>query len=109
MLKDNKVADALSRRPMSHAVSMSYHTDSTLKDLYSINEDFKDIWNRLQNGDLVASYVIKEGFLMIQTRLCVTKDLRPKVMDECHDPPNMGHRGSLTTTQAFQSTSIGQA
>ena len=75
---------------------------TTLKDLYASDEDFQIIWNQLQHGDLVPSYVIKEGFLFMQNKLCVTKELRTKVMEECHVPPFMGHRGILTTTQAME-------
>ena len=101
--KQNKVADALSRRPQINAISTAYHTDlTTLKDLYATDEDFHIIWNQLQHGDLVPSYVIKEGFLFMQNKLCVTKELRNKVMEECHVPPFMGHRGILTTTQAME-------
>ena len=100
----NKVADSLSRRPQIHAISTAYHIDlTTLRDLYATDEDFQIIWSKLPHGDLVPSYVIKEGFLFMQHKLCVTKELRTKVMEECHVPPFMGHRGILVTPQAMES------
>ena len=37
-------------------------------------------------------YVLKDGFLLKSSKLCVTKDLREKVMLESHAPPYAGHR-----------------
>lgn len=40
---------------------------------------------------------------MMQNRLCVHRNMRLKVMDECHAPPYVGHRGIFaTTTQAIE-------
>ncbi|MCO5554428.1 hypothetical protein L7F22_007958 [Adiantum nelumboides] len=37
---------------------------------------------------------------MMQGKLCVTKQLRPKVLIECHAPPYAGHRGIDATIKA---------
>ena len=39
---------------------------------------------------------------MYGSRLCITKDLREKVMDESHAPPYVGHRGIQTTLKAIE-------
>ena len=45
-------------------------------------------------------YVLKDGFLLYGSRLCVTKNLRAKVMLESHAPLNEGHRGIQATMNA---------
>lgn len=34
--------------------------------------------------------------------LCITRDMRQKILDECHAPPYARHRGIATTTQALE-------
>ena len=99
----HEVADALSRRPQVHAITIAYHEDlSVMRNTYHLDEDFAHVWADLQEGIAVPSYVIKDGYLMMQNRMCVVKNLRHKVMDECHAPPYAGHRGILATTQALE-------
>ena len=47
-------------------------------------------------------YVMKDGFLMMHGKLCVTKQLRPKVIVESHSPPYTGHRGIDATVKAVE-------
>ena len=88
------VADALSRRPRANAVSITYHNDlSSMIDAYAMDPDFSNIMSALSMGKTQDPYVLKDGFSLYGSRLCVTKDLRSKVMLESHAPPYAGHRG----------------
>ncbi|MCO5602860.1 hypothetical protein L7F22_056999 [Adiantum nelumboides] len=49
-----------------------------------------------------AASSYKEEFLLYENRLCVTKDMRGKVMSESHEPPYAGHRGIQPTTKAIE-------
>ena len=39
---------------------------------------------------------------MFSSRLCITKTLRDKVMQESHEPPYAGHRSAQPTIQAME-------
>ena len=92
--KQNKVADALSRRPRVNAISIAYNHDLTsMINKYAEDSDYKDVMAGLAQGQAQDPYSLKEGFLLYGNRLCVTKDMRGKVMSESHEPPYAGHRG----------------
>ncbi|MCO5578142.1 hypothetical protein L7F22_031980 [Adiantum nelumboides] len=60
------------------------------------------IWERLQHGENVYSYSIRDGYLYHQQAICVAEPLRKKIMDKARASPYAGHRGILTTTQALE-------
>ena len=99
--KHNTVADALSRRPMANAVSVAYHNDlSSMVDEYAKDLDFANVMSALSMGKTQDPYVLKDGFLLYGSRICVTKDLRAKFMLESHASPYVGHRGIQATMNA---------
>lgn len=101
--KKNVVADALSRKPQVSAVSISYHNElDDMKEQYAEDEDFAGIFEQLINGQHHDHYVLKNGFIMMHGRLCVTKQLRPKVLFESHAPPYAGHRGIDATVKSIE-------
>ena len=101
--KQNSVADALSRRPMVNAITIAHHNDLTsMIDDYSNDEDYASIMANISNDLPHEPYSLKDGFLLHGSRLCITKNLRDKVMHESHVPPYAGHRGIQATTQAIE-------
>ena len=101
--KKNVVADALSRKPQVSAVSISYHQElEDIKEQYADDEDFAGIYEQLISGQHHDHYVLKDGVLMMHGKLCVTKQLRPKVLVESHAPPYAGHRGIDATVKAVE-------
>ena len=46
--------------------------------------------------------VMKDGYLMKDDCLCITRGMRQKIMDECHAPLYARHRGIASTTQALE-------
>ena len=101
--KNNLVADALSRRPLVNAVTMAHHNDLTaVIDDYTNDEDFASIMAAISNDLPHEPYSLKDGFLLYGSRLCITKNLREKVMHESHVPPYAGHRGIQATTHAIE-------
>ena len=98
--KQNVIVDALSRRPMVNAISISFYHDLTsMIGNYAEDGDFASILENLENGNFHYSYSFKDGFLLHGSRLCITKNLREKVMYESHAPPYAGHREIQATTQ----------
>ena len=88
---------------MVNAISIAYNHDLTsMIDKYAQDEDYASIVKDLEEGRAHEHYSLKEGFLMYGSRLCITKDLREKVMDESHAPPYVGHRGIQTTLKALE-------
>ena len=101
--KLHPVADALSRRPMVNAISIAYNHDLTsMINKYAQDEDYASIVKDLEEGRDREHFSLKEGFLMYGSRLCITKDLHEKVMNESHAPPYVGHWGIQTTLQAIE-------
>ena len=90
--KHNTVANALSRWPRANVVSVAYHNDlSSMVDSYAMDPHFANVMSTLSMGKTQDPYVLKDGFLLYGSRLCVTKNLRAKVMLESHAPPYAGH------------------
>ncbi|MCO5547211.1 hypothetical protein L7F22_000656 [Adiantum nelumboides] len=68
---------------------------------YAEDEDFARIYDQIVNGQRHEHYTLRSDFLMMHGKLCVTKQLRPKVLTECHAPPYAGHRGIDATIKAI--------
>ena len=86
-----------------NAVSFAYHHDLTnMIEGYAQDSDYKDIVARLAQGQENTPYSLHDGFLLYENRLCVTKDMRLKVMSESHEPTYAGHRGIQPTMQAIE-------
>ncbi|MCO5599187.1 hypothetical protein L7F22_053287 [Adiantum nelumboides] len=99
----NVVADALSRKPLVQAISAIHHSSfEDMVDQYATDTDFADIFTRIRDGETVAGYSIREGYLMRKTMLCVTQPLREKIMTECHCPPFTSHHGIATTMKGVK-------
>ena len=78
--KKNVVDDALSCKPQVLATSISYHQElDDMKEQYARNDDFSQIYEQLIYRQHHDHYVLKDGFIKMHGRLCVTKQLRPKV------------------------------
>lgn len=56
-------------------------------DAYASDLDFANIMSALDIGKTQDPYMIKDGFLLYDSKLCVTQSLREKVMLESHVPP----------------------
>ena len=56
-------------------------------DEYATDPDFANVMSALSIGKTQDPYVLKDGFLLYGSRLCVTQAMREKVMQESHAPP----------------------
>ena len=91
--KHNQVTDALSQRPKVNAISIASHNDlSIMIDEYALDPDFKDVMSEIIMGKNEEPFHVKDGYLLYGNQLCVTHNLRDKVMYESHAPPYAGHR-----------------
>ncbi|MCO5604204.1 hypothetical protein L7F22_058366 [Adiantum nelumboides] len=99
----NVVADALSRKRLVQAISAIHHsTFEDMIDQYATDPDFADIFTWIRDGETVAGYSLREGYLMRKTMLCVTQPFREKVMTKCQCPPYTGHCGIATTMKGVE-------
>ncbi|MCO5582340.1 hypothetical protein L7F22_036234 [Adiantum nelumboides] len=99
--KKNVVADALSHKPLVFAVSISYHNElEEMKGKYAEDEHFARIYEQMVNEQRHEHYTLMSDFLMMHGKLCVTKQLRPKVLIECHAPPYVAHCVVYATVKA---------
>ncbi|MCO5574137.1 hypothetical protein L7F22_027917 [Adiantum nelumboides] len=66
----NVVADALSRMPLVQAISAIHHSSfEDMVDEYATDTNFADIFTWIGDGETVAGYSIREGYLMRKTML----------------------------------------
>ena len=101
--KKNVVAHALSRKPQVSTVSIVFHDElDVMKEQYAQDEEFCRIYDSLTSGERHNHYSLREEFLLMHGKLCVTKATRAKVMTESHAPPYAGHRGIDATVKALE-------
>ena len=82
---------------------IAHHHDLTSMIVDYVNdEDYASTMANISNDLPHEPYSLKDGFLLHGSQLCVTKNLRDKVMYESHVSPYVGHRGILATTQAVE-------
>ena len=91
----NKVADALSRRP--HLLQISLVTINGFEHLteeYTSDEDFSKIWNDLSSLGMQNQndYMLRKGFLFFRSCLCIRRgSFREFLISELHGGGLAGH------------------
>jgi hypothetical protein len=94
---ENKVADALSRRPhLLHMFSANIAGFDSMKTEYTSDEDFGSVWNNISNQGNSAEkeYVLRDGFLFYKSRLCIPRgSFREFFITELHGGGLAGHFG----------------
>uniref|UniRef100_A0A2N9GVS5 Integrase catalytic domain-containing protein n=1 Tax=Fagus sylvatica TaxID=28930 RepID=A0A2N9GVS5_FAGSY len=118
--KENKVADALSRKEdtdlkteveketaylqaqtRGHLCAISFPSPTWLDDLrasYKEDEELKSLVSRLQaSGEGEGHYTLNQGLLLYKDRFCIGKEsgMKIKVLALIHDSPLGGHSGYL--------------
>ena len=71
-------------------------------DDYVNDEDYASIMANISNDLRHEPYSLKDGFLLHGSWICITKNLRDKVMYESHVPPYARHRGIQATNQEIE-------
>ncbi|XP_038691133.1 uncharacterized protein LOC119989586 [Tripterygium wilfordii] len=95
--KDNRVADALSRR--NHLLVAFEATITGFEQFphqYATDVDFAEVWTSITSGDqsTVGNYIIQNGFLFRDLRLCVPSgSIREFLILELHEGGLAGHFG----------------
>ncbi|KAD6453241.1 hypothetical protein E3N88_07946 [Mikania micrantha] len=108
--KENRGADALSRRPM--CATLLTLTVPFCVDVGDIREGLQtdpftlDLLNKLQNSSTtLPDFSLADGFLFYRKRLVIpdVPGLRMKLLQEAHDTPIGGHGGFLKTLKRLSS------
>ncbi|KAD7479941.1 hypothetical protein E3N88_03077 [Mikania micrantha] len=108
--KENRGADALSRRPM--CATLLTLTVPYCVDVGDIHEGLKtdpftlDLLHKLQNSSTpLPDFSLVDGFLFHRKRLVIpdVPGLRLKLLQEAHDTPTGGHGGFLKTLKRLSS------
>ena len=64
------MAEALSRRPQVNEITIAHHKDlSLMVNDYKHDQDFSSIYEKHEQGQVVAPYSIKDGYLMHSSSL----------------------------------------
>lgn len=91
----NKVADALSQQAsLLPTISIEVVGFDYVKDTYTGDEDFGNIWTKCCNKEFVIDFLIHDGFLFKGTQLCIPRSsLREYLIRELHAGGLGGHVG----------------
>ena len=73
-----------------------------MREHYAIDPDFEEKWQQMLEGQSSSQYLAKDGYLMKDDCICITQEMRKKILDECHAQPYAGHRGIATTTKVIE-------
>ncbi|KAL5538163.1 hypothetical protein UlMin_045629 [Ulmus minor] len=92
---NNKVADALSRRPSLLSIMHSEVVGfENLQDVYPTDPDFRTIWAKCSNKEIASPFHIQQGFLFHGHQLCVpVHSLRDLLITEVHSGGLAAHVG----------------
>ena len=105
--RDNKVADALSRRQHTLQLSQAAITGfNHLPLIYKDCPDFREVWQKAQLANAtqsLAEYRVEAGFLFFHNLLCVpVGSTRDFLIWELHGGGLVGHFGITKTLQALE-------
>lgn len=106
--KENKVADALSRREVVEFKAFTVHHMAELMQWEEVKQDDKlslILQQIITNKDPPEGYNLRNGCLLFQGRLVLPKDSPriPKLIAEFHNTPMGGHSGYLRTYKRIAS------
>ncbi|KAI0524507.1 hypothetical protein KFK09_003878 [Dendrobium nobile] len=99
--KQNRVADALSRRS---ALLVQLQTEVTglesLIDLYPTDGDFAEAWERCSAGQPMGDFTMRHGFLFKGNSLCIpNSSVRLQLIQEMHSGGMAAHLGREKTVE----------
>lgn len=120
--KENKAANALSRRLEASDTSADSLSDSTsaqlfiisfpcptwldvLKDSYKSNSEYQQLLSALTDSDLSVPYFsLQNGILLYKDKVFLSSNspLKPFVLQHAHNSPVGGHSGYLKTVHRVQ-------
>ncbi|KAA0063034.1 serine/threonine-protein kinase TIO-like [Cucumis melo var. makuwa] len=101
--KENKVADALSRKSsLLTLLSMEIEAFKHLPSLYEKDVDFSETWLKCSNFIKAEDFHIMEGFLFKEDQLCILHtSLREALLKEAHSGRLVGHFGQDKTFETI--------
>lgn len=74
-----------------------------LRDLYSTDPDFGDVWRQIQTKQMTGDYVVCDGYLFRDRRLCIPRSsLRDRLVRELHASGLSGHVGRDKTIASLE-------
>jgi hypothetical protein len=100
----NMVADMLSRPPIVTFIVLkdTYLSHDIYVEQYAINEDFKEVYEKLTLGAQVENYCLQGKLLYHLGKLCIPTSERVHVIQESHTSLVFGHFGVGKTMAHLQ-------
>jgi hypothetical protein len=91
----NKVEDMLSRPPITTSIILKYTylSHDNYVEQYAIDDDFKEVYEKLTHGAQVENYCLQGKLLYHLGKLCIPTSERVHVIQEAHTSLVSGHIG----------------
>lgn len=99
--RNNKIADALSRRANLLVVLQTEITGlEEMNELYVEDSDFADLWSKCSQHKSCADFPIQNGYLFKGNQLCILNtSLRQHIIKELHSNGLAAHIGRDKTLE----------
>ncbi|XP_012066658.1 uncharacterized protein LOC105629652 [Jatropha curcas] len=91
----NTAADVLSKRAaLLIIIKQEIVGFEFLKDLYASDEDFTDVWAKIETKQPTDDFLVHDRYLFKENRLCIPRpSLRENLIQEVHGGGLSGHLG----------------
>ncbi|MCO5562959.1 hypothetical protein L7F22_016595 [Adiantum nelumboides] len=95
--KENQVADALSRRVSTLAISLlSSFLPEEVQQKIQLDDYFEPLIQEIQaqsKREYLADFILTDGLLYYKHRMCIPFEMRSQILTEAHDNPLAAHPG----------------
>ncbi|MCO5587839.1 hypothetical protein L7F22_041791 [Adiantum nelumboides] len=80
--KNNMIANTLISQTTTFSnYDYRHHELDDMREQYANDPDFESVIEKMQEGEVIPGFTLKDGFLMRRNKLCLTRALRKNLVD----------------------------